>query len=66
MRKILFNLYLDSKDFDFITQKAEETGRSKSAIVRGLVMQYRTRCAIQKRREGEKEGIMYENENTTN
>jgi hypothetical protein len=41
MRKILFNLYLDQEDFDFLVQKANSTGRSRSALVRSLVKLYR-------------------------
>lgn len=34
MPKVLFQLYIDVEQFNTIAQKAEETGRSRAAIVR--------------------------------
>ena len=37
MPKVLFQLYIDVEQFEYIKEKAEETGRSRAAIVRDLI-----------------------------
>ncbi len=37
MPKVLFQLYIDVKQFNYICKLAEETGRSRAAIVRDLI-----------------------------
>lgn len=37
MPKVLFQLYIDVEQFNYIYKLAEETGRSRAAIVRDLI-----------------------------
>jgi predicted DNA-binding protein len=37
MPKVLFQLYIDVKQFEYIKKLSEETGRSRAAIVRDLI-----------------------------
>jgi len=51
MRKVLFNLYLDPDEFDFIAMKSAKTGKPRAAIVRDLVKQYRKEEQKKERKE---------------
>ena len=37
MRKVLFQLYVDAEQLDYIAKKSEETGRARAAIVRDWI-----------------------------
>jgi predicted DNA-binding protein len=37
MPKVLFQLYIDVKQFEYIKKLSEETGRSRAAIIRDLI-----------------------------
>jgi predicted DNA-binding protein len=37
MPKVLFQLYIDVRQFEYIKKLSEETGRSRAAIVRDLI-----------------------------
>jgi hypothetical protein len=37
MPKVLFQLYIDVEQFQYVKDKAEEAGRSRAAIVRDLI-----------------------------
>lgn len=37
MPKVLFQLYIDVKQFEYIKKLSEKTGRSRAAIVRDLI-----------------------------
>lgn len=41
MPKVLFQLYIDTKQYDYIVQKAREEGRSRAALVREALDDYR-------------------------
>lgn len=41
MPKVLFQLYIDTTQFDYIKKKSKETGRARAALVREMIDEYR-------------------------
>jgi len=41
MPKVLFQLYIDVEQFNYIDQKSKQTGHSRAALVREMIDYYR-------------------------
>ncbi len=41
MNKILFQLYIEPEQYNYIKNKSEETGRSRAAITREIIDKFR-------------------------
>ncbi len=41
MPKVLFQLYIDTAQYNYLAQKSKEDGRSRAAIVREAISEYK-------------------------
>ncbi len=51
MPKVLFQIYLDPVQYNYIKKKSEETGRSRAALTREMIDQFRKQEKAQGKEE---------------
>lgn len=49
MPKMLFQLYIDPSQYDYIVKKAREEGKSRAALVRDAIKEYKKKNPLSRR-----------------